>query len=194
MVFVNQFFFLVIKMKKNKPSKTASVEKIKSLYWLWFVIIGILLILIVVLFLFCFYSKQKCDDTKKSCGDEFNISNDLSFGSYNETDNNFCLKAIQYQNQTICFQIDKDDQVTIQFGTLKTQNFGPFDSLPDNENADSNCSIAGQQLLIFKYPFADNTICIRNLTQESLPGRLCYNFDKKIAFISAPTDSYIVPT
>lgn len=26
---------------------------------------------------------------------------------------------------------------------------------------------------------------------QFVPGRLCYNFDKKIAFVSAPTNEYI---
>lgn len=177
--------------EKDKHNKSA-LEVIKSLYWLWFTIITIFIICTIIFILLYKYFEKKYKKAQVSCGDQFNINDELAFDSFDESTNTFCMKAKQYKNQTICFQLDKSNNVIVKFGTVLTKNFGNFDKLPDNEDDSSSAiTIAGQKLLVFKYPFSENTICIRNLSDSETPGRLCYNFDKHIAFVSAPTDESI---
>jgi len=175
--------------KKTETKKKSALEVVKSLYWLWFTLIAIFIICIVVFIFLYKYFQKKYEESEDSCGDQFNINDELEFSSFDRT--KFCLSAKQYQNQQICFELDKQKKnVIIDFGKVP-KNFGSIDDLQEDENGQPNFTIAGQNLIIFKYPFASNTVCIRNLSQAAVPGRLCYNFDKNIAFVSAPTNEYI---
>ena len=174
-------------MKKETSSKKSPLEVVKSLYWLWLTLIVLFLICVIVFILLYKYFQKKYEESEKSCGEQFNINDDLKLSKSSE--GKFCFSAKQYQQGQICFQLEQDN-VIIQFGN-KTKDFGPISNLPMDENASSNYTIAGQNLLIFQYPFASNTVSIRNLSQPLVPGRLCFNFDKKVAFVSAPTENYI---
>ena len=180
-------------MDKKRSDKHKIISTIKSLYWLWFLIIFILVIAVIAFIVVFLLLKDTYQKSQESCSDEFNIFDNLEFDNFDENQNKFCLRATQYQNQKICFTVDTTNKnnVTIQFGNITTKNFGAFEDLPKSENDDSNITIVGIQLIVFQYPFSDNTIAIRNLSDKNVPGRLCYNFDKHFAFISAPTDSFI---
>ena len=180
-------------MDKKRSDKHKIISSIKSLYWLWFLIIFILLIAVIAFIVVFLLLKDTYQKSQQSCSEQFDIFDNLEFDNFDEKQNKFCLRATQYQNQKICFTVDTKNKnnVTIQFGNITTKNFGAFEDLPKSENDSSNITIVGISLIVFQYPFSDNTIAIRNLSNKNDAGRLCYNFDKHFAFVSGPTDSFI---
>ena len=190
-MFKKSIFFLCKMKKKESHEKQTTLEKIKSLYWLWFSIIGFVILILLAFMLLFFHLRKKYDDSNESCANDFDISKVLVFDSNNN--NTFCMKSLTYK-QIICFQLTQANEVVITFGSAGKKNFGDFDKLPDNENAEPQYNVVGQKLLIFRYPFAKSTVAIYNKTNTNSPGRLCYNFDEQVAFISAPTVTSIKAT
>lgn len=85
-----------------------------------------------MIFIFLYkYFQNKYEESEQSCGDQFDINDELEFSSFD--DGQFCLTAKQYQNQKICFQLDSKNHVIIHFGNKK-EDFGSIDDLQEDEN------------------------------------------------------------
>lgn len=153
--------------------------------WLWLLVFAISAALVTVLLLYF----RRLHYTQQS--GIYDIT-ELAYASP-DRDGDLCLTNKETPNRKFCIHTDPDS-ITLDIYVNNIRSFAltfpPIDQLPADEERPSEREVLGARVGLFRHPFADDTVCIRDMSDLSYPQRLCYKINGKKAYLSHPIDNH----
>jgi len=149
------------------------------------VIIAILFICLIYLIVLNVKQNFYIKNQKNEC--EFDITKLVN--SCTQSADSFCIYTKDSPKNKLYLDVKNNNQIQLRIPIIKyTSPLIDTTTLKSEESSDTILNIYGNKIVFFKYPFTDNTIGIKNLTNANDPRRLCLNLDQNVIFITGPTE------
>lgn len=149
---------------------------------------SIIVILIISLIYFIFLNVKQniyIKNQKNQC--DFDITKLVNSCTQNK--NSLCIYTIDSPKTKLYLDIKENNQIQLRIPIIKyTSPLIDTSTLKSENLSDTIFTIYGNKIVFFKYPFIENTIGIKNLSNANDPRRLCLNLDQNLIFISGPTE------